>query len=139
MWELMWRTQPYVDMLHVLSKLLNRPISLLRIDGAVRVETLTLGVSPAFSAWESSQVNPSHILLLHFNNHYSPLVLPAETQCNPEDTAIQRPSTTFAAIGGYFLDFARTVPSATYLGAYHLPGHPPEATKLTVCARELTL
>ena len=69
-------SEPGAEMLHILSKIKDKAITVLDCDSSSGARFYTAAsFEKRFPPWDTTTVNPLHFLLILRHNHYSPLIL----------------------------------------------------------------
>ena len=128
---LSWSAQPCLEMVLVLSYVLQRPISLLRYKSSpsnpevsLTIATPTLAVCDGFMAWDPTADNSAHILLAFYANHYNPMPMVKDTGPTPTPLGLFTYSKALS-----YLDDSE---NATVVGHYHFNDEDPTSALLTV-------
>ena len=136
---LLLSSQPFAEMLLVLSHLLQRPISLLRCicpetePQVISLTTSTLCVNPEFAAWDPGSVNEDHILLIYHSQHYNAMPLIEVGEATTSSSMFTYTTATAFASA----DLVEAAGSGMVLGNYRLRDQEAQPSVVTVCATHL--
>ena len=122
-WNYNVGTQPHLDMVLILSWLLQRPIVILQCDNQDNPCIVMNGVPSKGDVCWAPQANPDWIVLVHHRQHYNALVLSG---------AGPRPMPPLYELMAAAMSPLSERPPTTVIGRYHLPQQPVESAILTV-------